>query len=156
MHYSKSNIIALAMFCLGCSSTTYQMHHDKDGGTEIITSPDRVAPSCEKVVKDDGTQAAGFMIHVLDEEMTVATATGMLTTPKACEDWKKAVEKILIHAQIITLAGFGNMNSPRVEEKFSHFFKAHGTFLGNGRSMDFFSIRNNRGACYSNDPMRCD
>ncbi|MCE3013861.1 MAG: hypothetical protein LW878_12415 [Proteobacteria bacterium] len=156
MHYSKSNIIALALFCLGCSSSTYQMRHDKDGGAEIITTPDRVSPNCEKVVKDDGTQAAGFMIHILDEEKTVATATGMLTTPKACEDWKNVVEKILENGRVITLSGFGNMHSPRVEEKFSHFFKAHGTFLGNGRSMDFFSIRNNQGACYSHDPMRCD
>ncbi len=155
MHLLKNNIFTLALFLIGCSSSSYKAIVDKDGGAQVVATPDRFLPYCEKVIKDDGTVLYGFMILFLDEKKTVGTATGMLTTQKACFEWKSGVQRILDQSHQVVLAGFGNINEPRVVERFSHTFEKHGTYFDNGRSMDFFSIRNNRGDCFSVNPDRC-
>jgi hypothetical protein len=156
MNFLKNNIFITIFLFYGCSSSNYKINLDKDGGAEVIGSPDRFLPYCEKVVKDDDTVAYGFMILFLDEKKTVGTATGMLTSHKACLKWENQVQKILDHGQSIVLAGFGNLTKPRAIQRFSHTFEKHGTFHDNGRSMDFFSIRNNRGSCFSVNPDRCE
>ena len=155
MYFLKNNIFILAFFLTGCSSSSYKAIVDKNGGAQVISTPDRFLPYCEKVIKDDGTVLYGFMILFLDEKKTVGTATGMLTSKEFCLKWKSGVQRILDHSHQVVLAGFGNINEPRVVERFSHTFEKHGTFFDNGRSMDFFSIRNNRGDCFSVNPDRC-
>ena len=130
MDFLKSSIFTVVLFLFGCSSSNYKVVLDKDGGAEVISTPDRFLPYCEKVVKDDGTVAYGFMILFLDEKKTVGTATGMLTSQKACSKWKSGVQKILDHGQLVVLAGFGNITNPRVVEKFSHTFEKHLGRLG--------------------------
>ena len=155
MHFLKKNIFTLALFLIGCSSSSYKAIVDKDGGAQVVATPDRFLPYCEKVIKDDGTVLYDFMILFLDEKKTVGTATGMLTTQKACFEWKSGVQRILDQSHQVVLAGFDNINEPRVVERFSHTFEKHGTYFDNGGSMDFFSIRNNRGDCFSVNPDRC-
>lgn len=154
MIYLKNNILILLLFFYGCSVSKYKAI-DNDGLNEVTATSDRLLPYCEKVVMDDGSVAYGFMIFYLDEEKTVGTATGMLTTEKACLKWKNEVLKILDYGQSIILTGFGNIKKPRVVEKFSHTFEKHGTYYGNGRSFDFFSIRNNQGQCFATSRTRC-
>lgn len=155
MHFLKSNILAIIVLLYGCSGIKYKTIVDKNLGAEIISTSDRFLPYCEKVILDNGKIAYGFMILFLDEEKTVGTATGMLTTKRQCTEWEKGVHKILGHDLTVSLRGFGNISKPRVVERFSHTFERHGTFFDNGRSMDFFSIRNNHGSCFSVDPDRC-
>lgn len=157
MNFLKNNFILLLAF-YGCTSinSTYNTTIDKDGGVEVVAISNRFSPYCEKVVKDDGTIAYGFMILFLDEEKTIGSATGMLTSNKACSEWQAEVKKILIHGQLVTLRGFGlGMEHPRLVEDFTHSFDNYGTYHGNGRSMDFFSIRNNNGECFATNTDRC-
>jgi hypothetical protein len=149
----KINILVLLLL-YGCSTLVYKAIANKDLN-EITATPDRFLPYCEKVVKDDGTVAFGFMILFLDEEKTVGTATGMLTSQSACSEWKNEVQRIMDKGQSVILTGFGNMKEPRIVEKFSHTFVKHGTFYGTGRSFDFFSIRNNLGQCFSTYRSKC-
>lgn len=79
----------------------------------------------------------------------------MLTTENACLKWKSGAQKILDTGELITLKGFGDMEEPRTVKKFIYTFEKHGTYHSNGRSMDFFSIRNNHGSCFSVNPDRC-
>lgn len=155
MNFLKNSVFIAFLLFFGCSSSKYEASVDKDGGAEVIGSPDRFLPYCEKVVKDDDTVAYGFMILFLDEKKTVGTATGMLTSHKACMKWEKEVQTILDHGQSISLTGFGNITKPRIVARFAHTFRKHGTFYDNGRSMDFFSIRNDNGNCFSVNPDRC-
>lgn len=148
MIYLKNNILILILFFYGCSISKYKAI-DNNGLNEVTATPDRILPYCEKVIMDDESINYGFMILFLDEEKTVGTATGMLTTQKACLEWENEVQKILDHGQSIVLTGFGNIKKPRVVEKFTHTFEKHGTYHDNGRSFDFFSIRNNQGQCFT-------
>ena len=150
----KINILVLLLLLYGCSTSAYKATANKDLN-EISATPDRFLPYCEKVVKDDETVSFGFMILFLDEEKTVGTATGMLTSQNACLQWKNEVQRIMDKGQLVILTGFGNMKEPRIVEKFSHTFAKHGTFYDNGRSFDFFSIRNNLGECFSTYRSKC-
>ena len=156
MHFLKNNILFVLLILHGCSSLNYKMIVDKDHSVEVITSPDRFLPYCEKVVKDDSTVAYGFMIMFLDEAKTVSAAAGMLTSKKMCLKWKSGVQNILDTGELITLSGLGNMEEPRViTGEYSYTFGKHGTFSSNERSMDFFSIRNDTDHCFSVNPDRC-
>lgn len=156
MYFLRNNIFIMLLFLQGCSSSNYKVILGNDGLVDVIASPDRILPYCEKVIKDDGTVSYGFMIMFLDEIKTVAGAAGMLTSQKMCLKWKSGVQKILDTGKLITLSGFGNMKEPRViTEEFSYTFGKHGTFPSNERSMAFFSIRNDSDHCFSVDPDRC-
>ncbi len=155
MYFLKNSTFIIALSLCGCSSTTYKASIDKDNGGVVVTTPDRFLPFCEKVIKDDGTVAYGFMVFFLDEIKTVGTATGRLTNNAACLEWKNGVQKILDTGKLITLEGFGNIEEPRVMDNFSYHFKGHGTYQSNGRSMAFFSVSNELGSCYSVDPDWC-
>ncbi|NOT77497.1 MAG: hypothetical protein HOP07_00680 [Bacteriovoracaceae bacterium] len=154
MNYLKSSVFLICFFLFSCSGSSYKIIVNENNA-KIIGTPDRFLPQCERVEMDDGTINYGFMIHFLDEEKTVSTATGLLTTPAACFEWIGEVQNILDTGQEIIINGFGNMTEPRVEEIYTHIFKGHGTFKGNGRSIDLFSIRNNLGKCFSNFEGRC-
>lgn len=159
MHFLKNNIFIITFLFCACSSpspsSSYKIITDKDLGADVIATPDRFLPYCEKVIKDDDTIAYGFMIFFLDEQKTVGGAAGMLTSEKACLKWKSGAQKILDTGELITLRGFGNIEEPRTMDEFTYTFEKHGTYYSNGRSMDFFSIRNNRGTCFSVNPDRC-
>lgn len=155
MNFLKNNIFLFLVFLSSCTSSSYKANLDKDLGGDIIATPDRFLPYCEKVTMDDGTIAYGFVIFFLDEEETIGTATGKLTTKKACLKWKSGSQKILDTGRLISLKGFGNIEKPRVVGEYSYTFKDHGTFHSNERSMAFFSIRNDQGGCFSVDSAWC-
>lgn len=158
MNVLKNNFIVLLLFVYGCTSinSTYRESISETGGVEVIASPDRISAYCEKVVKDDDTISYGFMILFLDEKKTIGIATGMLTSDKACFEWQSEVRKILNQGKSISLRGFDNgMKQPRIVESFVYNFEKHGTYHSNGRSMDFFSIRNEYEKCFSVNPDRC-
>lgn len=153
MNSLKNSIFIMFFFFYSCSN--YKALVNKNGLTEVSATSDRFLPYCEKVVKDDDTVAYGFMILFLDEEKTVGGAAGMLTTQKACLKWKSEAQKILDYGQSIVLTGFGNIKEPRTVEEFTYTFEKHGTYHSNGRSFDFFSIRNSKGQCFSTSRDRC-
>ena len=144
----------LLLILNGCSTSAYKATVN-NGLNEITATADRFLPYCEKVVKDDGTIAFGFMILFLDEEKTVGTVAGKLTSQTTCLQWKNEAQRIMDKGQLVILTGFGNMKEPKTVDKFSHTFERHGTFYDNGRSFDFFSIRNNLGQCFSTYRSKC-
>lgn len=142
----------------GCSSinSTYKESISETGAVEISTTRDRISAYCEKVVKDDDTIAYGLMILFLDDMKTVGIATGMLTSEKACSEWQKEARAVLSQGNSISLRGFDNgMKQPRTVESFEYNFENYGTYHSNGRAIDFFSIRNEHGKCFSVNPSRC-
>lgn len=155
MHFLRNNIFIILIFLQGCSSSSFEISVDKDGGVDVIATSDRFLPYCEKVIKDDGTVSYGFMVLFLDEQKTVGGAAGMLTTENTCLKWKRGAQKILDAGESVTLKGFGDMEEPRTGEEFTYTFEKYGTYHSNGRSMDFFSIRNKHSGCFSVNPDRC-
>ena len=158
MNVLKNNFLILVLFVYGCSSinSTYKENIIETGAVEVIATPDRISAYCDKVVKDDDTIAYGFMILFLDDMKTTGIATGMLTSEKACVEWQKEVKAVLSQGNSISLRGFDNgMKQPRIVESFEYTFEKHGTYHSNGRAIDFFSIRNEHGKCFSVNPNRC-
>lgn len=155
MHVLKNSIFIVTLLIFGCASSSYKIILDNQSSVKVVATADRYLPYCEKVIKDDGTIAYGFMVFFLDEEKTVGTAAGMLTSEKYCLKWKSGVQKILDAGGIITLKGSGNMKEPRTFDEYAYKFEKHGTYPSNGRSMAFFSILNSHGTCFSVDPDRC-
>jgi hypothetical protein len=72
-----------------------------------------------------------------------------MTDKKTCQKWENQIRKILDGGKSIVLKGAGNMNAPRETEKFVHTFPKHGTFHGNGRSLQFFKMTNENGGCFA-------
>ncbi len=149
----RNSFYFFILLIYGC--TNYKVVIDKNSGAVITASPDRILPFCEKVIQDDKTVAYGFMIFFLDEEYTVGSATGMLTTSEACFEWRAKVQKIIDQGRQITIKGYGKMAEPRIVEKYTYTFNGHGTFHSNGRTIDLFSIRNELGKCFTNFQDRC-
>lgn len=89
------------------------------------------------------------MIHVLDDQDTVTSVSQMNTLSKAdCDERVTMIGKILMRGTRITIAGIGEIDRPRVVEKWRTVFPRFGTFNSNGRSLQFIAISNERGECY--------
>ncbi|OYZ11946.1 MAG: hypothetical protein B7Y39_19115 [Bdellovibrio sp. 28-41-41] len=90
------------------------------------------------------------MIHILDLQNTVLTVSNGVVLEKVdCLERQAAADKIIKKAELVTVKGRGNAEAPVVNGEFKHNFKKHGTYLGNGRSLNFLAIWNNRKECYS-------
>ena len=151
-YLQKSNILIIALsICLsGCVTSKYFASKQKASGTDIKVTPDRIIVECEFITDYEGDRSEpyGFMIHVLDNEKTVLTLSSATVLEKRdCVDWLKQSEKIIQKAQLVTVRGRGDAQAPVVAEKYKHTFKHHGTYLGNGRSLNFLAIWNDKGQC---------
>lgn len=149
MHFLRSSFLVLlfSLFHLGCTTSRYKVIVSETSADEIHATPDRFLPHCEQI--DTLPNRYGFMVHFLDDIKTVATAAGMMTDKKTCQKWENEIRKILNGGKAIVLKGAGNMNAPRETEKFFFTFPKHGTFQGNGRSLQFFKMINENGGCFT-------
>ncbi len=126
-------------------------------GTEIEATPDRIIAECEFITEYEGDyqNPYGFMIHILDNEKTVLTVSnGTVLDKKDCFERLRVSEKIINNSTKVFVLGRGDANAPIKLEIFTHRFPEHGTFYGNGRSLNFLGIWNDNGQCYSafNEP----
>lgn len=51
---------------------------------------------------------------------------------------------------MVTVRGRGDAEAPIIKEEFKYIFKKHGTYFGNGRSLNFLAIWNDKRDCHSN------
>jgi hypothetical protein len=71
------------------------------------------------------------MIHILDLQNSVLTVSnGIVLEKEDCIERQTA-------------------EAPVVKDEFKHFFKKHGTYFGNGRSLNFLAIWNDKRNCHS-------
>ncbi|OYZ11026.1 MAG: hypothetical protein B7Y39_19775 [Bdellovibrio sp. 28-41-41] len=144
-------VILFSLF--GCTTATYRAYKENSLGTDIEVSPDRVITECEFITDYEGDRKNpyGFMIHILDLQKTVLTVSNAVVLEKEdCLERQTAVDKIIKNAhQILTIRGRGDAEAPIVKEKFKSTFKKHGTYFGNGRSLNFISVWNDKRDCYN-------
>ena len=151
-HLLKNNILVVILFFLcGCVTSTYHAGKQKALGTDIEVTPDRVVTECEFITDYEGDYSApyGFMIYLLDNDKTVLTlSSATVLEKKDCFDILKISNRIIQNARLVTVRGRGDAESPAVKEQYKYTFSKHGTFYGNGRSLNFLAIWNDRGQCY--------
>lgn len=147
-----SIIFLLFLFVSGCVTSRYSVSEPNALGTDIKISPDRIITECEFITDYDGDRKNpyGFMIHLLDLENSVLTVSnGIVLEKEDCLERQTAADKIIKNAQVVTVRGRGDAEAPIIKEEFKHFFKKHGTYFGNGRSLNFLAIWNDKRDCHS-------
>ena len=89
------------------------------------------------------------MIHVLDNENSVVDFDQINTLSKeSCNERMEKIGRILKTGHRTYIAGIGDLNDPKVVEKWNFKFQGHGTFQSNGRSLQFIAIANENGLCF--------
>ena len=145
------SMFLLVMFLQGCVTSHYQASKPNALGTDIAVTPDRVITECEFIdnYTGDYSDPYGFMIHILDNENTVLTASsGTVLEKKDCLRWQVAADKIIRNAKTVTVRGRGDAEDPIVKKEFKYAFERHGTYFGNGRSLNYLAIWNDKGQCF--------
>ncbi len=152
MNYLKINSgIYFFIFLLltSCATSNYSVLNQSEGGAELKVTPDRVLLECEWLYDADDPTLYGFMIHVLDEENTVATVIQGNTLDKgSCEKRLKKIGKILKEGREVYIIATGSLRSNRTEEARSYSFPERGTYHSNGRVLQFMAITNELGSCF--------
>ena len=154
----KNNFFLFTIIFIFQACSTQPLHQvSRKGGAlgivEIITTPDRVLPYCEKIDTSPGRY--GFMVLILDEENTVGGGSGMMSSLKGCKDWEAGVRKVLSKGKRIRLVGTGRYDEPRVKERFAYTFPGHGIFHSNGRSFGLTAITNEHQDCFGMFSRKC-
>jgi len=150
---NKYSIVFLFfLFLNSCTTSRYSVGIANALGTDIKVSPDRIITECEFITDYDGDrkQPYGFMIHILDLQNSVLTVSnGIILEKEDCLERQAAADKIIKNAQVVTVRGRGDAEAPMVKEEFKHIFIKHGTYFGNGRSLNFLAIWNDKRNCHS-------
>lgn len=148
---NKSLMVLLSISFVGCATSIYKANKPNSLGIDISASPSRVITQCEFIdnYSGDYKDPYGFMIHILDKENTVLTiSNGTVLEKKDCLERQASADKIIKKGNLITIRGRGDAEAPREKGEFPHYFPQHGTFLDNGRSLNYLAIWNDKGQCY--------
>ena len=140
-----------ALLLQSCATSYYHAGKPNALGTDIKISPDRVITECEFIDHYDGdySDPYGFMIHILDSEKSVLTVSnGTVLEKKDCLERQTAADKIIRNAQLVVVRGRGDAEAAIVIEPFKYTFRRHGIYPGNGRSLNFLAIWNDKKQCY--------
>lgn len=139
------------IFLFGCQTSKYKAGNVLALGTDIVVTRDRIILECEFVNDYDGIdykEPHGFMIYILDNEKTVLTvSSSTLLNKKDCFDWLQKADKIINNGRSILIRTRGDAYAPVNMDQLKYKFTHHGTYNGNGRSLNFLGIRNNLGQC---------
>jgi len=65
-----------------------------------------------------------------------------------CKERLRKIKKILKDGRRIYISGIGDLEEPRKLRESSYFFPKHGTFMDNGRQLQFHAISNEHGECF--------
>ncbi len=142
----------IAVSLLGCSSSSYIIDRQTEGRTQLLVTSDRVALQCLRLTDYEGDipDPHLFSINVLDEVETVVTVSQDNIVPKVdCLRKAGSIAEILNHGEKIFIGGMGNLKKPRISQLFRHSFPRHGQFPENGRNLQFMTIWNDKGTCFS-------
>ena len=144
----------LFLFVLsGCSTSSFKIKKETDSLTELLVTPDRITLQCEELDEDPDVGAYGFMVHILDEKKTVTTSALSIRPDKEnCERFIQKIDRILKNGRQIYIGNRMKLSSQarkNDETNFRYTFPSHGTFSSNGRSLEFVTIANEKGQCYS-------
>ncbi len=143
-----NKLLMLAIFLSGCATSSYKIAKRDGGQYELLVTPDRVSMECENLQTDD-IVSYGFTLFVLDEKKTVLPVVQTNRIGESnCNERLRKIGKILKTGQRIYVAGIGDLEEPRKLREPSHFFPKHGTFMDNGRHLQFHAIANEKGECF--------
>ncbi len=132
----------------GCATSSYKVANSSGGQHEILTTPDRVLLKCENLQTED-IVSYGFSIFVLDEQNTVLSVIQTNRIGESdCNERLHKIGKILEDGKSIYIAGIGDLEEPRKLREPSYFFPKHGTFMDNGRLLQFHAVSNELGSCF--------
>jgi hypothetical protein len=157
----RSNLFCALLFLSigGCATSSFKIARQGDLATELKVTPDRVLLECEYQHDNDTKGLYGFMIHILDDLNTVLTVSQMNTLDvESCNKRLRKVGQILKTGKTIYIGGMGGLREKRVREDRHVTFPGIGEFYGNGQTLQFIVIKNERGACfdaYSGDEEPC-
>lgn len=150
---NKYSIVFLFFLILSsCATSRYSAGKPNALGTDIKVTPDRIITECEFIADYDGDRKSpyGFMIHLLDLENGVLTVSnGIVLEKEDCLERQTIADKIIKNAQVVTVRGRGDAEAPIIKDEFKYIFKKHGTYFGNGRSLNFLAIWNDKRDCHS-------
>ncbi|MFN7453171.1 MAG: hypothetical protein ACK5RO_00785 [Pseudobdellovibrionaceae bacterium] len=146
-------VVLFLWACSGCTTSSFKIKKETDSTTVLMVNSDRILLQCEELDEDPDIGAYGFMIHMLDEENTVTTsALNIRPDKKNCEKIMQAVDRIIKKHRLVYVGSRFNLSKqPRIQEevRLSYTFPNHGTFVSNGRALDFVYISNAKGMCYA-------
>ncbi len=140
--------VILLLMGTGCATSGYRIANQSGGQYELLTTSDRVLITCENLQADD-MESYGFSVFVLDENNTVLP---ILQTNRLgesdCSERLRKIGKILKGSKQVYIAGIGDLEKPIKLREPKYFFPKHGTFMDNGRHLQFHAIANDRGECF--------
>ena len=141
-------LVPIFLFTSGCASSSYEVINHEGWLNELLVTPDRVSMECENLQTDD-IVSYGFTLFVLDEKKTVLSVVQTNRIGESnCNERLRKIGKILKNGRRIYIAGIGDLEEPRKSREASHFFSKHGTFMENGRLLQFHAIANETGECF--------
>lgn len=151
---SKINSFSLliAGFLVGCASSSYKVDSQTEGRTQLLVTSDRVILECDYLTDYTGDikNAHLFLMHVLDESKTVLTVSqGNILGKEDCFRRISKISKILKSGNKIFIGGMGNLDKPRETQQRRYSFPGLGQFPENGRALQFMTVWNDKGMCYS-------
>ena len=134
---------------------SFKILNQDEGRTELLVTPDRILLECENV--QDPTEPLardgryGLMIHVLDEENTVTTASqGNVLGKRDCFERIKEIGKIVNNGKQIYIGGMGNLKDSRKKNtEYTYIFPGNRKFYSNSRALQFMVIMNEKKECFS-------
>ncbi len=148
-----NNFLFLSVVVLvGCASSSYKIDSQTEGRTQLLVTSDRVILECYRLTDYAGDikEAHLFSMNVLDENKTVLTVSqGNILGKEDCFRRISKISKILKSGNRIFIGGMGNLDKPRETQQRSYSFPGLGQFPENGRALQFMTIWNDKGMCYS-------
>lgn len=141
-------LVAVSLCTSGCATSSYKIVNHEGWLNELLVTPDRVSMECENLQTDD-IVSYGFTLFVLDEKKTVLPVVQTNRIGESnCNERLRKIGKLLKNGRRIYIAGIGDLGEPRKLREPSHFFPKHGTFMDNGRLLQFHAIANEKGECF--------
>jgi len=149
----KLSSLFFPLILSGCSTSSFEIKKETGSLTELSVTPDRILLQCEELDEDPDVGAYGFMVHILDENKTVTTAALSIRPDKQnCERFVQKISRILKNGKKIYIGNrlkLSNQVRKNTKTNLRYTFPGHGTFSSNGRTLEFVTIANEKGQCYS-------
>lgn len=135
----------VVLLTTACATSMFQVDGSDKSGAQLSMTPDRILLECEPL--ENGQ--AGFMIHVLTDQNTVATLTQSNSlAATSCRHRILKIGTIIKRASTVFLAGIGDYSKINKTSDAEYRF-SNGTFTESGRDLTFMYVWNNRGECFS-------
>ena len=141
--------VVFLVFLTGCATSPFRLLKNDEHMVELKVIPDRVLLECEYQPDHDTKDAYGFLMYILDDENTaISVVQGNVLNKSDCSRRLQKIGKILKTGKIIYVGGMGNLTKSKIIEGRQYTFPNIGTFQGNGQTVQFMVIANERGLCY--------